>query len=237
LNNFFPATRRNWNPASLNNQIQAKLISIRFAVYHIALIAGILSPVVIVIADLIGVMTGKTYNPITQSISDLGLGNAGWMQTAAFIIFGITAISLASEMYNELHREHEVRLGFILMTAIGAGFILLGLFPTDPLGTYHSLHGFIHHYSAWVEGALSPAVCFFFADVFRTKTEWRILVRYSLIAGVMGCILVLVWAIFEKNWFGFSERLIILNGLIWFEVIAIHLRQIIEPPKKISRHI
>jgi hypothetical protein len=119
---------------------------------------------------------------------------------------------------------------------LGAGFILLGLFPTDPLGTYHSLHGFIHHYAAWAEGGLFPVTCFFFADLFKTKSKWNILNRYSIIAGLTGCVLVVVWAILEKNWFGLSERLIILNGLIWFEVIAIHLRQVLKFPHNVREH-
>jgi hypothetical membrane protein len=216
-----------------NGKIHAKLPSIRLVVYQVVLVAGIVSPVLLVITDFIGVLIGKPYNAVTQSISDLGLGRIGWLQSAAFFIFGITTISLASELHSELGNSRESRIGFALIISLGAGFILLGLFPTDLLGTYHSFHGFIHNYAAWAEGGLFPVTCFFFADLFRNKLRWRDLFHYSLLAGISGCLSVIVWAIFAKNWFGLSERLIILNGLIWFEVIAIHLRRLLTSPQHI----
>lgn len=218
---------------SRNGKIHAKLPSIRLVIYQVVLIAGIIAPVLLIIADTVGVLLGRPYNAITQSISDLGLGRTGLLQNSAFIIFGITTISLASELYAEFGRSRESRIGFALMIILGAGFILLGLFPTDSLGTYHSLHGFIHHYAAWAEGGFFPVTCFFFADLFKNKLRWRDLYHYSIFAGIAGCILVVVWAIFEKNWFGLSERLIILNGLVWFEVIAIHLRRLSTSPQHV----
>jgi hypothetical membrane protein len=233
LKNVLSQMGTNRQKVGRNGTIHAKLPSIRLSIYHVVLIAGIIAPVLLVITDLIGVLIGKPYNAVTQSISDLGLGRTGLLQNGAFIIFGITTVSLALELNAELGRSRESRIGFALMIILGAGFILLGLFPTDPLGTYHSLHGFIHHYAAWSEGGFFPVTCFFFADLFRNKLRWRDLYHYSIFAGTAGCILVVVWAIFEKNWFGLSERFIILNGLVWFEVIAIHLRRLTTSPQHI----
>jgi hypothetical membrane protein len=235
LKNVLSPEGGDWTLSSFNRQIQTRLDAIRFTIYHIALIAGIISPVLIVIADIIGVITGNAYNPLTNSISDLGLGSTGWLQSAVFILFGITTISLAAELYNELHDTHESRLGLIMMTALGAGFIFMGLFHNDPAGAPRTLHDMIHHFSALLEGGLFPVTCFFFADMFKTKINWRILTRYSVIAGILGCFLSLTWLVFQNEWFGLSERLIILNGLIWFEVLAIHLRRVSKSPHIIRR--
>jgi hypothetical membrane protein len=225
-----------WRLEGRNRKIHTKLPAIRLIIYQIVLIAGIIAPVLLVITDAVGVLLGRQYNAITQSISDLGLGRTGWLQSAAFIIFGMTTISLASELHSEMGSSRESRIGLRMMVLLGCGFILLGLFRTDPLGTSHSIHEIIHHYSAWAEGGLFPVTCFFFADLFRSRPRWNILHRYSVFAGISGCVLVVVWVIFEKNWFGLSERLIIFNGLIWFEIIAVHLRNIYKFPQHIREH-
>jgi hypothetical membrane protein len=224
------------SPTALTEQFHIRLPAARLFVYQFALIAGIASPILFVIADAMGVILVPGYNPLSQSISDLGLSPLGWLQDAAFFIFGVTTISLASELHSEIRGSREASVGLTMMICLGAGFILLGLFATDPLGTNHSLHGFIHHYAAWAEGGLFPVTCFFFADLFKPNRRWNILRRYSLVAGISGLALVIIWAIFENNWFGLFERLIILNGLIWFEVLAIHLRHISKSPYDISRH-
>ena len=85
--------RVNKRKESRNGKIHAKLPSIRLVIYQVVLIAGIIAPVLLIIADTVGVLLGRPYNAITQSISDLGLGRTGLLQNSAFIIFGITTIS------------------------------------------------------------------------------------------------------------------------------------------------
>jgi hypothetical membrane protein len=234
VKNVFSQNSLYWHFDAVNGEIRRELPLIRSFLYNAAQIGSIVSPVMLVVIDVIIALVGPKYDFLTQSISDLGLGPAGWLQSIVFFIFGITTISLASELYNELRGSSESRTGLIMMMFLGFGFVCLGLFRSDSVGATRSLHGIVHHFAAMAEGGLFPVSCFFYANIFRTKTSWRNLYGYSVFAGIMGCFFVVVWLIFEKNWFGLSERLIIINGLVWFEIIAIHLRRLSKSPHHIN---
>jgi hypothetical membrane protein len=223
-----------WRLEGINGEIHRELPLIRHFLYNAAQIGSIISPVLLVVTDIIVALIGPKYNFLTQSISELGLGPAGWLQSIAFFIFGITAIALASELNTELRYSSESRTGLIMMMFLGFGFVCLGLFRSDPVGAGHSFHGIVHHFAALTEGGLFPVACFFYANIFKSKINWNNLHRYSVFAGIWGCLLVMLWLIFEKNWFGLSERLIIINGLIWFEIIAVHLRHLSKSPHHIN---
>jgi len=82
---------------------------------------------------------------------------------------------------------------------------------------------------------LFPIAIFLLAPSFKSTPNWKGIFIYTLIAGILALALILGALLAEqRGWFGLYERIIILNALIWVEVVAIHflrllLRQEPEP--------
>jgi cytochrome b subunit of formate dehydrogenase len=68
----------------------------------------------------------------------------------------------------------------------------------------------------------------------RTR-HWKNIFVYTLIAGVLGFGLIIGVLLNEqtdwlKGWFGLYERIVILNALVWVEVVAAHYLRLL--PRK-----
>jgi hypothetical protein len=85
------------------------------------------------------------------------------------------------------------------------------------------IDGTIHTIASYGLGLLFPIAILLLAPSFKRTPNWKGIFIYTLIADVLGFALI-VGAIFgdQRGWFGLYERIIILNALVWVEVVAIH---------------
>jgi hypothetical protein len=59
----------------------------KVSVGRIAAFAGIVGPIVIVLADLISTSANPGYSPLVNSVSEHVLDPLGWLQTLSFYLF------------------------------------------------------------------------------------------------------------------------------------------------------
>jgi hypothetical protein len=85
------------------------------------------------------------------------------------------------------------------------------------------IDGTIHTIASFGLGLLFPIAILLIAHSLRNTPNWKNIFIYTVIAGVFALVLIM-GALFveQRGWFGLYERIIILNALVWVEVVAIH---------------
>ena len=77
------------------------------------------------------ILTRTGYDISRQPLSLLALGEAGWIQTANFIIAGLLGLGLAASLFG-IDKGPSGFVAAAFITVFGVGIILAGLFPSDP---------------------------------------------------------------------------------------------------------
>jgi hypothetical membrane protein len=175
------------------------------------------------------------YDPVTQFISDLGVGQNGWIQNANFVIFGALIIAFAVGLYRGLPRTSGARAATVLILAAGCGIVLSGLF-TEPEPGVPSLHGLIHVVAFLVVFTSLIATYFTVARVVRSDANWRGYGRYCALTGVAVALLLVIFFFFASPTddatvnnaplaagAGLLQRVLVLVAFAWCAVIGSHL--------------
>ena len=156
------------------------------------------------------------YNRVTDTISELVLGHFGWVETGLFLSFAAILWLIAL----------RTRGALAPLALAGLGFVIIAAFPTEAPTAGPTMASLIHEYTAQATALLLPAACFCLAHRWQTDSEHRFIVSCSIAAGVVGLMLNLAGflAVYgDTEWIGAIERLVMLNGLIWLELINLHL--------------
>ncbi|TMC37094.1 MAG: DUF998 domain-containing protein, partial [Chloroflexi bacterium] len=106
-----------------------------------AAIAGVAGPIIFISVLTVAGLMRDGYDPVTRFVSDLAIGEAGWLQTANFIAFGALLIVFAAGLRRGLADGPAVRVSVVLLSLSGLGLVLAGLFPTDLAGQPSTAHG------------------------------------------------------------------------------------------------
>jgi len=162
-------------------------------------------------------------NPIVKTVSFLVFGSYGWLQTTAFYILGISLFALAAALF--LRIKTRFNLGAILVLLIGIAFLLVAANPVQTPGTILTTSEIIHRDAAVSIVVMSPLVCFILAHSLR-MSGYKKLWRYSVATGIITILVMIIGALIptaNSNYLGIFERILLLNGQIWGEVMCIGL--------------
>jgi hypothetical protein len=112
-------------------------------------------------------------DPVETYISDYAIGDNGLLMAAAFVIVGLGMLCLAMGLRASLASGKRVLLGVILMAVTGVGFILAGVFTTDPTGAEEATtEGSLHLLGAVLVFPVTIANSFVLLGVFRRDPRW-----------------------------------------------------------------
>ena len=156
------------------------------------------------------------YDRVASTISELVWGQSGWAQTALFLAFAAALLLLA----------FKLRPATVPLAMAGLAFIIIAIFPTVAPGSHPTPGSQVHEVTAQGIALLLPVACFSLAHTWRTDSNHRSIVTLSLAAGVIGLALNLAGflAVYgDTKWIGAVERLVMLNGLVWLELVGLHL--------------
>ncbi|MEL7561551.1 DUF998 domain-containing protein [Dehalogenimonas sp. 4OHTPN] len=162
------------------------------------------------------------FDRVANTISELVWGPFGWVEAAMFACFAAVMALSALRL-----REAALPLGLA-----AAGFMLIAVFPTQAPGGGQTAASLIHELSAQTIAALLPAACFCLAYRLRKDPAHRAAVSFSVTAGIIGTVFNAAGFVAvhtDAAWIGAIERLIMLNGLIWLELMTL-LRWAAERP-------
>lgn len=205
----------------------------RLSINSVPALVGIIGPAVVIVGDLAASSSVPDYSLVRDSVSSFALTSLGWLQTICFLAMGSLLLLFAAGLYFNIRRARGFHAGITLLALCGFVLMLIAAFHMD-----HSeappVDGIIHTIASYGLGLLFPIAVLSLAPSFKRTPNWRGTSVYTLIAGLLGFGLI-IGAIFgnQRGWFGLYERIIILNALVWVEVVAIHwLRLLLKQEPK-----
>jgi hypothetical protein len=186
-------------------------------------LAGILGPLVLIIADYTAAFTAPDYNIIRDSISSLALTKMGWLQTVGFLTIGLLVeIYVAGLLFN-IHPRRGFQLSVGLLVLFGFGLLMTGAFHTNAAGAGRTVDGTIHGIASKTVFVIFPFAAWLISSSIKHDPRWQHLFPYTMLTVILSFILIAVVYLANKNWFGLLERLLVWNMIIWVEVTAIQL--------------
>jgi MFS family permease len=211
-------------------------MSKRLSVNSVPAIVGIVGPVVMIVGDLSASLSTASYSPVRDTVSSLALTSIGWLQSICFLAMALLLEIFVAGLFFNLRRARGFHAGIILLALCGFVLMLIATFHMRAPGGPHTIDGTIHTIASYGLGLLFPIAILSLAPSLKGTPHWKNIFVYTTIAGILAFGLI-VGAFFaeQTGWFGLYERIIILNALIWVEVVAIHfLRLLLRPESKLE---
>ncbi|HEV2592967.1 MAG TPA: DUF998 domain-containing protein [Gaiellaceae bacterium] len=188
-------------------------------------LAGLATFPVIVVA--LHIVQRAQYHPLSDAVSELADGRAGWLMWIAFCSAGTGLLCLGV-----LHRrlvQHSRVVPALL--AVAALFIYVAaVFHADPeSATVSSTHDQIHQIASLVSFVLIIIAMFVSSRRFRADPRWQRLARPTLIWAVCSLaalFLTLTLNTLDDSLFGLGQRIFIATWLTWLIACALRARTI-----------
>jgi hypothetical protein len=210
---------------------------------RILLLCGAIAGPLFLFTVLIQDYTVPDFNPRLHLLSQLSLGEWGWVQIANFVLAGVLNLLYAAGLWRRLHPGRAGTWGPILIGAYGFGLIVVGVFRTDPsngfpLGvstpTDPSWHGAIHALGGLFTFLALAAALAVFARFFLERKEWG-WAFYCLTSAIV--FLVIFFGGFTVAAFTVRTlRLATLIGWMAASMIAIKLLSALNTPQHTRDH-
>lgn len=179
---------------------------------------GVVGPILFVVTFTVAGFFRPGYSPVYQAVSDLGVGDNGWILNASLVILGLLMSGFAISFYRTVRPEASPALRFVtalLIALVGVGFALAGIFPeTTPMH--------------WVVSAplvfLGAPLAFLLTGLLlRGDRAWRGWAIYSLIASLATVVLVpILFYTFSPSTpptaqvGGLMERVVFIEIFAWY---------------------
>jgi hypothetical protein len=149
---------------------------------------GLVAGPLFMIVALAQAFTRAGFDVIRIPLSQLGLGDAGWIQVTDFVVSGLLFLAFAAGVRRVLRPGSAGRWGPLLLAGFGVGMTAAGIFRPDPAlgfppgapaGTPATLtwHNQVHGLAFGLSFGCLVAAAFVFAHHFRIQAEprWRAL--------------------------------------------------------------
>jgi hypothetical membrane protein len=196
---------------------------------------AVLGPTAFTIAWIIAEVLQDGYSPRQDYISELAAMDAQhvWIAITGFLLLGIGTTALGAGLAGALGGR-PARIGSILVALAGVGMIVAGLARGDCRSRLDACAARIDAGDvSWHQATheLASAVVFFalvaapllFARAFRDDESWRDLRAYSMITGVAGLVLLVLFyaaASGSWSWVGVVQRVFVTELLLWVAIVG-----------------
>ena len=208
-------------------------MSKRLNIHSVPALVGIVGPIVVIVGDLAASLATPGYSPVRDSVSSLALEPIGWLQSICFLAMGLLLEIFVAGLFFNIRRARAFHASIVLLALCGFVLMLIATFHMDHPGA-PPIDGTIHTIASYGLGLLFPIAILSLAPSLKSTPNWKNIFIYTLIAGVLALALI-IGAFFteQTGWFGLYERIIILNALVWVEVVAIHFLRLLlrQEPK------
>jgi hypothetical protein len=197
--------------------------------------AGILAPIIFVSVFLLKGALRNGYDPISMYISELSLGDRGWIQIANFMLLGFLLFLFTIGLSKEFQTGKASQWGIIGFYIISGLFFISGLFIMDPAGTpvdQISVSGLIHEISGGILFLLMPIIIFVFLRRFISDDQWKSLRWWTLILGIVEALGVFVFIYASKipagqsalgQFLGLFQRIAVIPFMVWVTIFGIEM--------------
>ncbi|WP_293943819.1 MULTISPECIES: DUF998 domain-containing protein [unclassified Sphingobacterium] len=181
-------------------------------------------------------------DPTWQPISEYALGRQGWLMRLVFFSMAV-ATGAATVISLKFYRKTLGRIGAVLLTISSVGFLIAGIFNTDPASTLNenmTTTGTLHSIGAGFSGMLVFASLFFVWQSYKNPVyrETRKPLAYAtILLWFSEVVLIISMAIYlPKNngnlgpevLIGWAGRFMIICAAIWVFLFTKHTIKIKE---------
>jgi MFS family permease len=202
-------------------------MSKRLNINSVPALVGIVGPIVVIVGDLAASLSTPGYSPVRDSVSSLALTRIGWLQSICFLAMALLLEIFVAGLFFNIRRARGFYAGIVLLAFEGFVLMLIATFHMDHPGA-PPIDGTIHTIASYGLGLLFPIAILSLSPSFKSTPKWKNIFVYTLIAGILAFGLILGALLAEqRGWFGLYERIIILNALVWVEVVAIHFLRLL----------
>ena len=177
------------------------------------------------------------YHFVGDNISELAIGQYGFVQTLAFVISGLGVLALAYAIHRLTAGIRGSLLGSVFIAIYGLGALVVAIFPTDRIDTKadvwsQSTTGWIHSITAFVAYLSVITGMLILTWTFARDARWRSLVVGSAL--LAGAALALLFVQTEGPWIGLMQRLMITAVSGWLILVSLRVRNIASAPEAVS---
>jgi len=200
-------------------------------------------PLLFVLVFLAEGATRPGYSAWRHAVSQLSLGDHGWVNSAALVVFGLLMLGFARGLALTFPSGTGSTWGPRLVAVFGLSLIVAGLFVIDPSLDYppgarqtYTLHGLVHALDAGpvLFGSLSAA-CLVFARRFSGDSHWKGWQPYSIVTAALvagffiACSVAAAldqYGVLSPGPGGLLQRVSLISGLSWMALLAFRLLRI-----------
>jgi uncharacterized protein DUF998 len=206
--------------------MQTRTLSLTRLLLLCGAIAGPFFIVVLLVQDY----TRPGFDPRSDVLSLLSLGDWGWVQMTNFILVGVLNLLYAVGLWRRVHPGRGGTWAPILIAAYGLGLVVVGILRTDPANgfppgvpapTHPTWHGAIHAVGALGVFLLLAAALLVCVRLFLARKErwWAV---YCLASAVL-FLLIFFTSFTNAAFFARFLRLAVLIGWMAASLVAIKL--------------
>ncbi len=186
--------------------------------------AGIIGPIIyaLVLFTLGALEPG--YNPITQSMSELGDVDAPYgiiMNTLGFPLLGINFLLFAVGIHWNLSEGQGTRIGPFMIALSGVFLILTGIFRCDAGCVDVTVVGILHSLFATLAALVMIPVPLAIIPSIYSNPSWRQYIWFSWLVVILTGLFSMLYIFPEfQTYEGLLQRLGISGPLVWMVVTA-----------------
>jgi hypothetical membrane protein len=188
-------------------------------------LTAVVWPVLFVLLFTVAGFLRPSYSPVSQAVSDLGVGPMAWLLNVPTVILGLVMIALAIGFFQATQPILSPAwrwIAAILIAVPGFGYIVGGFFTEDPSTLQ------IHWMFGAMLGLYFPVITFFVVGLLLLTHRVRGYGIYSLITAVTTMAAIVVtslafWpgsALYGLQVSGLAERVDLVVILSWYVVIG-----------------
>ena len=209
-------------------------------IYSMLALAGVVGPIVLVIANLIASFSVSDYSLIRDSISSLAWTPMGWLQSIGFLAIGLLVEVFVAGLLFSIRGAWGFSVGIGLLACFGFGLLLIGAFREDPVGSQHTIQGTIHTMTATIVFSIFPIASLLISLSLRKDSYWKGLFIHTIIVTSLASAFVIGYLCLSAklSWIGLYERILVANTVIWVVIISIRcLRLSFGTSEQLKTHL
>jgi hypothetical membrane protein len=196
-------------------------------------------PIAFTIAWLLGGLVQDEYSVRQEDISALAALDAqhAWIMITGFVLLGVGTVALAAGLASTLRYPSAV-IGSVLLMIAGIGLAAAGLARNDCSSELPacaarvdtgevSWHHQVHDNVSLIIFLALIAAPLVFARAFGRDHRWRPLRTYSIVTGLLGFALLVLYVIASAGtWNGLVQRIFVSVLFLWIAVLGFRLSRI-----------
>jgi hypothetical membrane protein len=196
-------------------------------------------PIAFTIAWLLGGLVQDEYSLRQEDISALAATDAqhAWIMITGFVLVGLGTVALAAGLASTL-RSLSAAIGSVLLMIAGIGLTVAGLARNDCSSELPacaarvdagevSWHNQVHDNVSLILFLALIASPLVFARAFGRDHRWRPLRTYSIVTGLLGFALLVLYVIGSAGaWNGLLQRIFISVLLVWIALVGFRLSRV-----------